>query len=168
MASDEWRLLRFHKSVPEAHERMKELLDRVCIFVGELDSGADPNQLMNHILTHFTADLPLLFGIGVMRNDAMVGHLLIQFEDYYGCRNMTVLQYKVDETAPRAFHQQSFEELLDIGHFANARNMVAVCQDEKIERAHSIFHGMKRYATLMTLDLEERRRQMQLGEVANG
>ena len=168
MASDEWRLLRFHKNVPEAHERMRELIQRIYTFVDELDSGADPNMLISHVLVHFQADLPLLFALGVIHDDRLVGHLLIQFEDYYGCRNMTVLQYKVDETAPRSFHRESFEEILEIGHFANARNLVAVCQDEKIERVHKIFHGMSRYATLMTLDLEARRRAMQLGEVANG
>lgn len=164
----DWRLLRFHKTVPEAHERMREFIERVYVFVDELDSGADPNMLVQHILTHFTADLPLLFGLGVICDDRLVGHMLIQFEEYYGCRNMTVLQYKVDETAPRAFHTESFEAICDIGHFANARNLVAVCQDEKIERVHKIFHGMQRYATLMTLDLEERRKSMQLGEVSSG
>jgi hypothetical protein len=168
MASDEWRLLRFHKSNPEAHERMRELLKRVYFFVDELDSGADPNMLAQHILTHFTADLPLLFGLGVIHDDRLVGHLLIQFEEYYGCRNMTILQYQLDEAPPRAFHRESFEELIEIGGYANARNMVAVCQDEKVERLHKIFHGMKRYATLMTLDLEEHKNSKQLEEVANG
>jgi hypothetical protein len=164
---DNWRLLKFHKDVPEAHERVKELIPRIYTFIEALDSGADPNILVQHFLTHFTADLPRLFALGIIHDDRLVGHLLIQFEEYYGCTNMTVLQYQIDEATPRAFHKEAFEELVKIGHFARANNMVAVCPDEKVERLHKIFHGMQRYATLMTLDLAELRRG-KLKEVSNG
>lgn len=163
----EWRLLKFHKDVPEAHERMEDLIKRIYAFVRVLDSGADGNMLVSHLLTHFQAELPVLFALGIIHDDKLVGHLLIQFENYYGCTNMTILQYKIDEATPRAFHKEAFDQLVEIGHFAKANNMVAVCPDEKVERLHKIFHGMQRYATLMTLDLAELRRG-KLKEAANG
>lgn len=165
--ADSWRLLKFHKDVPEAHTRLREMIPRIYTFVDALDSGADANMLVQHFLTHFTADLPALFGLGIIHNDRLVGHLLIQFENYYGCTNMTILQYQVDEATPRAFHAEAFAQLCEIGHFAKANNLVAVCPDEKVERLHKIFHGMQRYATLMTLDLTEVRRG-KLEEAANG
>lgn len=164
---DEWRLLRFHRTVPEAHKRVREMIPRIYTFADDLDSGADGNLLVLNFLTHFQTELPKLFGLGVLCNDELIGHLLIQFEEYYGCTNMTVLQYQVDKTAPRAFHASSWEEVLEIADFAGANNIVGICPDEKVERLHKIFHGMKRYATLMTLDLDEIRRG-RLKEAANG
>ena len=162
-------MLRFHKLVAEAHERMRELIPRIYKFVDDLDSGADPNKLVQNLLTHFESDFPNLFALGIMHNDRLVGHLVIQFENYYGCTNMTVIQYQLDEPPPRSFHQQAFEELLTIGDLVNARNLVAVCPDERVERLHKIFHGMKRYATLMTLDLDAVRAEREkTEEAANG
>lgn len=163
----EWRLLRFHHSVPEAHERMRELVQRIYAFIDKLDSGADGNQMVQLLLAHFATDRPLLFGIGVIHDEKMVGHLLMQFENYYGCTNMTVLQYELDESPPRAFHRESFDELVEIGRLVGARNLVAVCPDERVERLHRIFHGMRRYASLMTLDLNTVQARG-LKEAANG
>jgi hypothetical protein len=163
----EWRLLKFHKTVPEAHSRLRDLIPRIYAFADELDSGADGNTLILRLLMHFYAEVPEIFGLGIMRGDELVGHLLVQFEDYYGCKNMTVLQYQLDEATPRAFHREAFEELLEIGHLFGADNLVAVCPTEKVERIHKIFHGMQRYATLMTLDLTAIRRG-KLKEAANG
>lgn len=163
----EWRVLRFHKDVPEAHTRLREIIPRIYDFAAELDSGADGNQLVYNFLQHFKTPLPRLFALAPLLDDKIVGHLLIQFEDYYGCINMTVIQYQLDVAPPRWFHKQSWEEILEIADIAGANNLVAICPDEKIERLHKIFHGMKRYATLMTLDLDEIRRG-RLKEAANG
>jgi hypothetical protein len=167
MSDGTWRLLKFHRAVPEAHQRMRELIRRVYAFIDKLDSGADGNQMVQLLLAHFATDKPLLFGIGVIHDDTLVGHILMQLENYYGCTNMTVLQYELDESPPLAFHRESFGELLDIGQIVGARNLVAVCPDERVERLHRIFHGMKRYATLMTLDLRTVQ-QNELEEAANG
>lgn len=163
----DWTLLRFHKVVPEAQALMRQLVARVYAFCDELDSDANANLMVSSLLAHFQTDLPAMFGLGILRDGHLVGHLLCQIENYYSQMNLAVLQYELDEAPPREFHKVAYQELIDIAVMAGATKIIAICPDDKVVRIHKLFHHMEVYATIMSYDLTEEREE-KIKEVSNG
>ncbi len=151
-----WFMLPMVREEELADHYMPALVDRVFAFCEMDDAAANPNQLVHMIYAHYFSDKPsTLFGLAFIKDAEMVGHFLVQIEQFYGTTNMTVLQYSLDEPAPRDVHKRIYTEIQDIARACGAKNLLGICPNPKIERIHRIFHGMKRYATIMTYDLTE-------------
>jgi hypothetical protein len=152
----QWLFLPMTRDDKLADKLMPSLVDRVFDFCDLEDAAANPNILVHMIYGHyFSATRAKLFGIGIVKDGVMVGHFLVQLEDFYGTANMTVLQYSLDESPPREFRDQVLWDLRDLARKCGAQNLCGVCPDEKVERLHRVFHGMKKFATIMTYDLTE-------------
>lgn len=161
MHATDWLL--FTPENTRAWELYPELEVRVRRFAQELDSKADPEQLAHALRAQFATGRSDLWAMGVLApmqylpDYELVGHLLVQRENYYGHVSMLALQWDMDEgfALTREARRQAVMTLKALCRAAGASTLVALCPDDRVARAHRLFLGMGRFATMMTLDLEE-------------
>lgn len=157
MTKSRWSVLHFHPSAADAWRKMPELVSRVSRFIEGHGSAAEVTPMCEALVQHFAVANPALFALGFVSDGRLVGHILSQVEDFYGTRQITVLQYEVDHgnPLPRRFREEALGELLKVARAAGATRILALCEDERVGRAHSIFHGFSRYCTVMTRPVTE-------------
>jgi hypothetical protein len=154
---DDWTFRILHVSQKGDHRILLDMLPRIYDFSAEHEPNINPSSVVADLHLCFVrgGDLHTLFIFE--HGNEIVGHMLFEKGSYRGREFWTAVQYVNAEAVPRKLRAQGWKFIKDVGRALGVQTIVGVCPDERVARAHRIFHQMERYATVMHyhLDSEE-------------
>ena len=129
---------------------------RAQAFIKEYDADANPQIFADVMVANFAAATPSMIAIGLINESGfLVGHLVVQIEDYMGSRFATIIQLEVDSESalkPEVI-APAYDWIKGWAAKCGAKRLQCMARNDAVARLFRQRYGFEKKRVLMTLAL---------------
>lgn len=148
-AGDGLAVLIVERGDHEAWALMPELLRRVTAFCVQYDSDAKNGMLQEALIRSFVLPNPGYIGMLLIKDGAIIGHLVVALEDWMGVRMATIVQIEADVHLSPEIVDVPLKWLEDWARLSGANYFQCLARNDALARLFQSKYGFERKRILM-------------------
>jgi hypothetical protein len=142
-------LVALHRDVKDHWHLMPELLTRAENFAVAYDSDANPQDLVDIIVSHFTSRSDKMLILVALTNGEIAAHLIASIDTWCGAKYATVLQYEATKGKMSLEDRQVGFLILQKWAKYHGASLQILARNDRMAKLFSKYWGFAKVRTLM-------------------